>query len=242
MRCRYARRRRDAASSDRYCRLRTGFLIAVRLACARAEPAERIAATAHCLFPRKVTALLPNEEPVSTLATWQSSLNEGVEAGIAPELAVGTTSATIPALTGVEALHRLSETRSDMTSPQVVAGGSTGVWLAALTLPQDEVPHHSPPVTTLFAGADTALYLATAGTQPIWVGGARKLGKRRLPEGYCELVAPGLQPGTPPSWETFAFRVLDATGQGQSARSSDRWLSWLALGLVLIMIVGAFLQ
>lgn len=172
---------------------------------------------------------------------WQSHLQYAVEAGIAPQIALGQSADALTALVGLAALRLLIESRSDMSAPLLTAGGASGAWLAVLMQPQNGAPTHSPFAMTIFLGADPASVVASAGTLPRLPYGLRSPADRFLPVGFRDAIAPPLQPASPFTWESLPLRALEPVGGLMGLHVPGAWLGWLGLLLAIGLVVGALI-
>lgn len=182
--------------------------------------------------------MLPNRDLDPILSVWQAELQYAVEAGVAPQIALGHSDNALTALVGTETLRRLVELRSDVTSPLVAAGGPSGAWLSPLTQPQNGVDARTPSMVTLFTGADAATHISSGATLPLHPTGLRPARERNLPAGYRDLLAPALQPALPLTWESLPWRLLEPHPEA-AALPAGPWLGWLALGFSAVLILGA---
>lgn len=173
---------------------------------------------------------------------WQSHLQYAVEAGIAPQIALGQSADALTALIGLAALRLLLETCSDMSAPLLTSGGASGAWLAALMQPQNGVQAHSPTAVTIYLGADPASVVASTGTLPRTPFGLRPSADRGLPNGYRDAVAPALQPAAPFTWEALPLRTLEPVGGLLGLNAGGGWLGWLGLLLALALVIGALVS
>ncbi len=173
---------------------------------------------------------------------WQSHLQYAVEAGTAPQIALGQSSDALTALIGLAALQLLIETRSDMSAPLLTAGGASGAWLGALMQPQNGAPAHSPSALNIYLGADEANAIAAAGTLPRPPFGLRAPADRGLPAGFRAAIAPPLQPGAPFTWESLPLRTLEPLGGLSGVNARGAWLAWLGFLLAVALVVGALVS
>ncbi len=185
--------------------------------------------------------MLPNREVEPIISAWQAQIHHAVEAGSAPELALGSSDDVLSTLVGHEALRATTETRTDMTQPLVTAGGASGAWLDALLMPNVGDGAPAPSWNTLYTGADPATHVATSLTTPQHPNGLRPPGDRALPSGIADMIAPALHPASPFNLDTMALRTLWPPGSLFGVRSGGRWLSWLGLLLAVALIAGAVL-
>ncbi len=181
----------------------------------------------------------PNPTFTRILADWQAEIQYAIEAGVAPALGAESGSSVGPALVGLEAVRLLAEARRDMTSPVVTAGGASGAWLSQLMQPQVGPLANSPSLVTLFAGADEATQIASAGTLPRAPAGLAPPGNRMLPNGYRPQVAPTLQPASPVTWESLPLQQLEIDANPLGALPAGAAAGWVALLFVALLILGA---
>lgn len=190
---------------------------------------------------QKVT-MLSNSDLTPILNAWQSDLHFAVEAGIAPQIPLGSSLSPLTALPGLELLGNLAAQRTDMTTPTVLAGGTSASWLAALyTVSAASANRRSPAPVLLYSGADAATHMATAGTLLLHPARLRSTSDRALPAGYRDHVAPSLQPAAPITWENLSLRILEPAGTPTGLPAASLWLGWLAAALASIMILGALI-
>ncbi len=173
---------------------------------------------------------------------WQAHLQYAVEAGIAPQIALGHSPDALTALIGLAALQLLIETRGDMSAPLLTTGGASGAWLAALMQAQNGAPGRSPSALAIYLGADSACTVASANILPHTPPGLRAPGDRALPVGFRDNFAPSLQPASPFTWESLPLRALEPVGGLPALHAPGAWLAWLGLALALALVVGALVN
>lgn len=186
--------------------------------------------------------MAPNRTPDPILTEWTAELHYAIEAGVAPQVALGYSPGPLPALVGLDALRRLVDQRNDLTMPLVWAGGPSGAWLAALMQPQNGTPVHSPSLRTFYTGADPACHVSSGAMLPQHPAGFHAPDSRNLPAGYAGQIAPALQPAAPFAWESMPLRALEpVSGAPVGLPTAGAWPGWLALALATILIVGSLL-
>lgn len=195
--------------------------------------------------------MIPSQDLEPILTIWRAQVHYAIEAGDAPDLAIGSSDEVLTTLAGEAALLAMAESRTDMTQPTVSTGGGTGAWLTAFArasaarAPSDTSPRQiappAPPWITLYTGADAATHIASGQTLPHHPNGLRSLESRGVPAGFADALSPTLHPAAPLTWENLPFRALANGGVFPGLRAAGAWCGWLALILCVLLIAGAIL-
>ena len=196
--------------------------------------------------------------PVAIDIEWQSELEASLEAGRMPLLDLGSSHLIIDDLSMLTALRTFAAHRADVLAPVMIAGGTSSLWLAALIEMQPATGPRRPLAPTgIFAGADQASYLATLTT----LTPARRLEAGRMsqaiPANMLPLFTPYTQARPTLPWDALPFAVteeaLTSTRSSGSqltavpatvrteATTLDAWVSWVAIGLTLLLVLLALI-
>ncbi len=181
-------------------------------------------------------------------AEWQTEIDHRLETGAVPVLIAGAPNALLPMATTLLAYQALAAQRRDITTPLIIAGGNGGGWLGLL-LPGLSAGKdaQSPAPTVIYAGADTATYLATlALVAPMAEPAAVPIG---MTDDLAAQFAPRLQPGAPVAWEALPFvEVGESPGAPLAAANGESlvdplvdWVAWGAMVLAFCLVLSALL-
>ncbi|CAN5784338.1 hypothetical protein BH10CHL1_BH10CHL1_22810 [soil metagenome] len=194
-----------------------------------------------------------NQAPIDISTEWQSEIEASLEAGGMPLLDLGSSTLSLDDLAMLAALRTFMDQRIDVTAPVMIAGGSSGSWLAALMQRSPNWGQRRPLSPTLvFAGADRATYLATLTTmlpeRPAEINHRAHI----APANMAPLFTPYTQARMALPWDLLPFVVTEEALAGP--RASDRpladpidahpidlWVSGAAIGLVLLLILFALI-
>jgi hypothetical protein len=176
---------------------------------------------------------------------WQGLIELALERGQTPLLNLGAGAGLLENIPTLVALHAFAQTRRDLATPLVVAGGAPIIWLAALlhdveTGP-DRDPTQSPPLQVVYSGPDLATQSATI---ELFAHPGASSQIPQTPPGLANLLAPASQGGAP-LWETLPL-FLAATPAGDpqptpTPAPGDPWLGWFGVGLTLLLVILALL-
>jgi hypothetical protein len=173
---------------------------------------------------------------------WTHTVDLNLEAGQRPLLDAGAGIGLLENLPVLVALHAYAQQRRDVTAPLITTGGNPLLWLAATMHEQPSQLPTSPGLTVLYGGPDLATQLAVIATlappRPV------DLWRNQLPTQLASWFAPTTQGGAV-RWEAFPWAQAEVAQQPVlttvEPSSGERWLSWLGLGLALVLIILALL-
>ena len=187
--------------------------------------------------------MLYRNESAAITQQWQRQLEESLEGGEALWLELGVSNRLVDNVQALTALHDLAARRADVMTPGLFVGGDGVVWTATCMNPAvgaGTTP--APSMTLLYGGADRATYMATLATLPGAATHTRQSLLTGLPAGLRAWLWPISQPGVAPQWSALPFVMttpsLPISAHDASA-SSDAWLPWLALVVVMGLIITA---
>lgn len=187
--------------------------------------------------------MLYRNETAAIAQQWQRQIEESLEGGEALWLELGVSNRLVDNVQALTALHALAARRADVTTPGLFVGGDGVVWTAICMNPAVGAGTTSAPgMTLLYGGADRATYMATLATLPGPATHTRQSLLTGLPAGIRALLWPVSQPGVAPQWSALPF-VMTTPSRPISAHdasaSSEAWLPWLALVVVMGLIITA---
>lgn len=177
---------------------------------------------------------------------WRTTIDASLEAGQIPGLDLGSSQQMLQGLPVLAALRTFATQRVDVTAPTLLLGGDAALWLAFLMYVRSPSEmHRSPEPTIVFAGPDVATYLASLTT----LTSERTPEAALLPQATPPWVRPLFLPAAAAQmvlpWETLPFAVTaeaqTAAAPQTSAANRDEWLSWFAIGLVVLLLLAALI-
>lgn len=177
---------------------------------------------------------------------WQTELDTSLEAGQTPLLDLGSSQQMLRGLPVLAALRTFVTQRRDVTAPILLIGGNAALWLALLFQVRSPAEtRRSPEPTIVFAGADLPTYMASLTT----LTPERSPETALMPHATPPMLRPLFVPFTPAQmaspWESLALglaeeaQATNAVALRSGAMQNDEWLSWLAIGLVVILLLLA---
>lgn len=174
---------------------------------------------------------------------WQTTIERGLESGQTPLIDLGAGLGELPQLNALVALLNFAGQRADLTSPAIVAGGNSVVWLAGLFYPA-YLPR-LPALTVLYGGADPAMQLASSALYDSQLSTPLDTGETAIPTYLAPYTTPRIASAVP-RWDTLPFLLGGPPSEPQStgdnlAVQADTWLTWASVGLALALILFAFL-
>jgi hypothetical protein len=184
-----------------------------------------------------------HNSPAALRAEWQDRVEISLETGESPVLDLGANNGVLDSLPALMALQGFAEQRTDITTPTLVSGGNSLLWMAALV--HEPSAAHAPALTVVYGGADLATQLGSLATQQVQPP-ARLQPPMLLPAQLAALFAPGAQAG-PLWWEALPFAVAEEATRPANRpedaplRQDDPWLAWAAIAVAVVLVVAAFL-
>lgn len=197
-----------------------------------------------------------NRSAADIAAAWQSEIDSRIETGATATLLAGAPDTVLGSANTLLALQENAIQRNDVTTPLLVIGGNSAVWLGLLLPPLPAGNHpHAPAPALVYGGADEATYVSVAAltlaaltpaaltraeVQPLVATGAWR-GVSPLELGFQ--VAPHLQPGTATPWELLplvetgeqpATTTQHTTQHSALHSASDPTGDWIAWGVMLL--------
>lgn len=176
------------------------------------------------------------QSPQNIANAWSESLDLSLETGESPLFDVDAVSSGLAGMTTVLATALLDAQRSDLTTPQILIGGVSPLWLAALwhSRPHN-TPWRTPPTMVIYSAPDVATHLVARST---WDTRRSAFHHRpgNLPSWVQSEAGPESNPGTPGRWDVAPLNQFSMAG------SRDGWLAWVgvvsAIALLLIAVLG----
>jgi len=177
---------------------------------------------------------------------WQTTIDASLEAGQIPVLDLGSSQQMLQGLPVLAALRTFATQRVDVAAPTLLLGGDAALWLAILMdVRSPGEMRRAPEPTIAFAGPDVATYLASLTT----LTPERPPEAALLPQATPPMMRPLFLPTAAAQrvlpWETLPFAVTteaQAIAASQSTPANrDAWLSWLAIGLVVLLLLAALI-
>ena len=175
---------------------------------------------------------------------WQTTIERGLEAGQTPLIDLGASLGELPQLNALVALLSFAGQRADLTSPVIIAGGNSVLWLAGLFYPA-YLPH-VPALTVLYGGADPTMQLASSTLYGSQLATSLDTQETATPTYLAPYITPQIT-STTFRWDTLPFLLGGPPPSGNQstgddlAVQSDAWLTWAGVGLALALILFAFL-
>lgn len=165
---------------------------------------------------------------------WNESLDLSLETGESPLFGVDALSSGLAGMNAVLAMALLDAERSDLTTPQLLIGGVSPLWLAALWNSRaDSAPLRTPPMTVIYSAPDVATHLAACTT---WNTRRSAFYHRpgNLPPWAQMEAGAESNPAMPGRWEAAPMSHLSMTG------NRDGWLAWVGVvtAIALLLIAG----
>lgn len=186
-----------------------------------------------------------NRSAAEITAAWQTEIETKLEAGATPLLVVGTSALALSGASTLLAYQQLAAERTDITSPLLIAGGSSALWLGLLLAPSTN--RAAPLPTVVYGGPDLATYAASVMTLSSGTMAAPALVQTGTPPAVADFFAPRLAPALTVPWEALPFvetgespRPALAGPMAISDPTGD-WIAWGALLLALCLVLSALL-
>lgn len=166
---------------------------------------------------------------------WRQRLDLGQEVGESPIFTVDALSDGLSGANAILALTLLDAERRDLTTPALLIGGVSPLWLAALwRKPSPNMPQRTTPTVVIYTAPDVATHRAACA---VW--DARRSSSFRRPgasPAWAQVEAgPAANPGTPERWEVAPLSRFAA------AQGRDGWLAWAGVVLALSLLLVAAL-
>lgn len=186
-----------------------------------------------------------NSSAAAIAAAWQTEIETKLEAGATPLLQTGASSSLLAGAAPLMAYHQFAARRTDITTPLVVAGGSSPLWLGLLLAPDDTRGVPLPAV--VFGGPDLVSQFATVLILSSGALTAPSPIRTGTPPALAGFYAPRLAPGAVTPWESLPFVEVGERpqlGPADAAVESDpthEWIAWGALLLALCLVLSALL-
>jgi hypothetical protein len=168
--------------------------------------------------------------------TWNESLDLNLEAGDSPFFGVDAVSSGLVGMNAVLAMALLDAQRSDLTAPQILIGGVSPLWLAALWhVRPNSAPRRTPPITVIYSAPDVATHLAAHTT---WDTRRSTFYHRpgNLPPWMQPEAGPESNPATPGRWEDAPLNQFSMVG------NRDGWLAWVGVVTAIALLLIALLS
>lgn len=171
----------------------------------------------------------------SIAEAWRQWLDLGQEVGESPIFTVDALSDGLSGANAILALTLLDAERRDLTTPALLIGGVSPLWLAALWRePSPGMPQRTAPTAVIYTAPDVATHRAACA---VW--DARRSPFFRRPgsaPAWAEMEAgPAANPGMPERWEVAPLSRFAA------AQGRDGWLAWAGIILALLLLLVAAL-
>jgi hypothetical protein len=166
---------------------------------------------------------------------WNESLDLSLETGESPIFEMDAVSGGLTGMNAVLAMTLLDAQRTDLTAPQLLIGGASPLWLAALFHSRpDNAPRRTPPLTVIYTAPDVATDLAARTTWDTRRSAFYQRPANLSPWAQPE-AGPERNPATPDRWELAPLSRFSMTG------NRDGWLAWMgvvaATALLLIAVL-----
>lgn len=186
-----------------------------------------------------------NRTPDEIAADWQTEIETKLEAGTTPLLVTGTPALALHGAATLLAYQDLIARRNDITTPLLVAGGSSPLWTALLLAPGERPATPLPAV--VFGGPDPSIYLASVETLSTGRLTAPSPVRSGTPPALAGYFAPRLAPGATAAWESLPFVEAgerphpSVAGPAANDDPLHAWIAWGALLLALCLVLSALL-
>jgi hypothetical protein len=186
-----------------------------------------------------------NRSAAEIAAAWQTELETKLEAGATPLLLAGTSALPISGASTLLAYQQFAAARTDITTPLLIAGGSSALWLGLLLAPG--ASRGAPLPTVVYGGPDLATYLASVTTLSSGVPATPPLVQTGTPPEMTDFLSPRLAPALSAPWEALPFVEIGESprpalaGPAPSADPTGDWIAWGALLLALCLVLSALL-
>lgn len=186
-----------------------------------------------------------NRSAAEIAADWQTEVETKLEAGSTPLLTAGTPALALSGAATLLAYQQFAAQRTDITTPLVIAGGGSALWLGLLLAHSAE--RGAPLPTVVYGGPDPATYLASVATLSSGALTAAPLVRPGTSPEAADFLAPRLAPGLSAPWEALPFVEIGERPRpalaGPAARPDPTgdWIAWGALLLALCLILSALL-
>ncbi|MFO7631465.1 MAG: hypothetical protein R6W76_02940 [Caldilinea sp.] len=167
---------------------------------------------------------------------WRETLDLSLETGESPVFCVDAISGGLAGMNAVLALALLDAQRNDLTTPSLVIGGVSPLWLATLWhIRPETAPQRTQPTTIVYSAPDVATHLVARTTSDT----RRSIFYRRpgnLPPWAQPEAGPESNPAAPDRWEVAPLSRFSMAG------GRDGWLAWAgvvtAIALLLIAVLS----
>ena len=188
--------------------------------------------------------MLSRRTAAAIAAAWQTEIERGLEVGARPLWTSGAADDLLPSAGTLLALQQMLADRADLTTPLVVAGGNSALWLGLLLSPRPTAQgRHAPLPVVRFAGADAATHLAALACLAAPTAATDPAPALTLP------LAPQQHPGAAAPWESLPLGIcgdpapmpLVAGGGRAPADSLADWIAWAAMILAGALILAALI-
>ncbi len=186
-----------------------------------------------------------NRSASQIAAAWQTEIETKLEAGATPLLLTGTPSLALTGIIALPAYQQLMAQRTDITTPLLVAGGSSALWLGLILAPNER--RSTPLPAVVYGGPDPATYLANVQTLSTGRLAPPALAHSGAPAALAPFYAPRVTPAVPAAWETLPFVEVGEGPQPALAPSTldtdpaDDWIAWGTMLLALCLVLSALL-
>lgn len=186
-----------------------------------------------------------NRSASQIAAAWQTEIETKLEAGATPLLMTGTPSLALAGMAALSAYQQFMAQRTDITTPLLVTGGSSALWLGLLLAPGEQ--RATPLPAVVCGGPDAATYLASVQTLSTGRLTAPPLVRSGAPAALAPFYAPRVTPAVPAAWETLPFVEVGEGPRPTLAPSSpdldpaNDWIAWGAMLLALCLVLSALL-
>lgn len=173
--------------------------------------------------------------PKSIVDAWRRELDLGQETGESPIFPIDALSDGLTGANAILALARLDAERRDLTTPALLIGGVSPLWLAALwrnTSPA--MARGAAPTAVVYTAPDPATHRAAC---TIWdIRRSPFLQRPGAAPPWAQAEAgPDANPGLPERWEVAPLNRFAAT-QGR-----EGWLAWAGVVMALALLWIALL-
>jgi len=174
--------------------------------------------------------------PQSIADAWRQWLDLGQETGESPIFTVDALSDGLTGANAILALALLDAGRRDPTTPALLIGGVSPVWLAALW--RNYSPAMAPgtaPTIVVYTAPDPATHRAAC---TVWdVRRSPFLQRPGAAPPWAQAEAgPDANPGLPERWEVAPL------GRFASTQGRDGWLAWVGVAMALALLLIALLM
>lgn len=186
-----------------------------------------------------------NSSSTKIATAWQTEIETKLEAGATPLIQTGAPSNLLAGVPPLMAYRQFAARRTDITTPLMVAGGSSPLWLGLLLAPDDGRGVPLPAV--VFGGPDPVNQFATVSTLSSGALTVPLPIRTGTPPALVSFYAPRLAPGAPAPWEALPFVEVGERpqlGPADTAVESDptyEWIAWGVLLLALCLVLSALL-